>query len=223
MKDLYAIEKEANELAACPAEDEGALQTAADLYEELLERLDDPFEKQIIRYNLGSLLMKRQDYEQASKVFQENYEKTKDMLSAIGWIECLLEPSWGGYDEKVALRLCDEFSGILKADILKVKILTEGSREMFDPEEAMKIIGKDIDLACENREFPLQPFPEFAAAYVWFSLNVFDPPITTGMYKLIKDAINTLEKKIKMEPDRPKDKRLMVILKNLLDESIYAG
>ena len=63
MKDLYAIEKEANELAACPAEDEGALQTAADLYEELLERLDDPFEKQIIRYNLGSLLMKRQDYD----------------------------------------------------------------------------------------------------------------------------------------------------------------
>ncbi|MEY8380197.1 hypothetical protein AAK979_03995 [Ileibacterium valens] len=43
------------------------------------------------------------------------------------------------------------------------------------------------------------------------------------MYKLIKDAINTLEKRIKMEPDRPKDKRLMVILKNLLDESIYAG
>lgn len=58
MKDLNEIEKEANELAAYPVEDEGALQTASDLYEELLNRLKDPYEQQIVRYNLGSLFKK---------------------------------------------------------------------------------------------------------------------------------------------------------------------
>ena len=165
---------------------------------------------------------KRQDYEQAAELFQKNYEMTKDLLSAVGWIECLLEPSCDGFDENKALKLCNELSGNLRVDILKVRILMEGSKELYDPREAMKIIQKDIDLACDNRDFPLQPFPEFAAAYVWFSFLAFDPPIIHEMRDLLEDAVDVLKKRMKMEPDSPKDVDLMEVLEDLLDEYEFA-
>lgn len=99
-----------------------------------------------------------------------------------------------------------------------MKILMEGSEEVFDPAQAMEIVHRDIDLALANKDFALQPFPEFAAAFIWFSLNVFRPFVTEGMDELLTEAQKTLKKRMDMKPGQKKDAGLMRILDDLQDE-----
>lgn len=68
----------------------------------------------MIRYNLASLYFKMQEYKEAARIFEENYEQTDDTLSGVGLIRCLLVPRTDLYDEKQALQIWESlpaFSG----------------------------------------------------------------------------------------------------------------
>lgn len=198
--------------------DERLAARAEEGYRFLIANAYDDFNRRVERYNLGGLYEKLQEPELAYEQYRLNLEEDPaDTLSAVQAASVLLERNSPIYSEEKAWQFLASAKGSLRAGVLKIRILAPKISQPGIQEKIEQILEENLPGAAMNREFPYQPFPEYAAVFTWFSLvkGNLDPDFDYPA--LLEDALTVLEKRRAPDGWTPKDRMLRAELYELYD------
>lgn len=198
--------------------DERLAARAEEGYRFLIANAYDDFNRRVERYNLGGLYEKLQEPELAYEQYRLNLEEDPaDTLSAVQAASVLLERNSPIYSEEKAWQFLASAKGSLRAGVLKILILAPKISQPGIQEKIEQILEENLPGAAMNREFPHQPFPEYAVIFTWFSLVKGELNPDFDYPALLEDALTVLEKRRASDGWMPKDRMLRAELYELYD------